>query len=57
MEECFIKITSMAQTDKIPKNEIKGVRTQDPYALKMTYDYDCGTYETKGHFLFQPVYL
>ena len=55
IEECFIKITSMTQTDKIPKNEIKGVKTQDPYALKMTYHYDYGTYETKGHFLFQPV--
>ena len=54
-EECFIRITSMTQTEKIPKNEIKGVRTQDPYALKMTYHYDYGTYETKGHFLFQPV--
>ena len=42
----------MTQTDKIPKNEIKRVKTQDPYALKTTYHYDYGTYETKGHFLF-----
>ena len=34
MEECFIKFTSMTQTDKIPKNKIKEVRTQDPYVLK-----------------------
>ena len=34
IEECFIIITSMTQTDKIPKNKIKGVKTQDPYALK-----------------------
>ena len=54
-EECFIKIALMTQTCKIPKDEIKGVKIQDPYALKMTYHYDYGTYETKGHFLFQPV--
>ena len=50
IEECFIKIASMTQTHKIPKDEIKGVKIQDPYALKMTYHYDYGTYETKGHF-------
>ena len=55
IEECFIKIASMTKTEKIPKDEIKGVKIQVPYALTMTYHYDYGTYETKGHFLFQPV--
>ena len=28
IEECFIKIASMTQTHKIPKDEIKGVKIQ-----------------------------
>ena len=54
-EECFIRITKMAQTCRIPKEEIKGVKMQNPYAVRMTYHYGHGSYKTKGHLLFQPV--
>ena len=45
----------MTQTCKIPKDEIKGMKMWNPYALKNTYHYNNGNYETGGHLLFQPL--